>query len=125
MQFSRAFFLSSACTTHQGASWVWYDNSSADSKSAPGKPIAVRTPREAIDAGIAYMTEDRKGKGLLLQEQLGPNLTLSSLKRFHPALLLNTSREAEALSQTIERYDIRLGSLDVRAGQLSGGLIFL
>jgi ribose transport system ATP-binding protein len=86
-----------------------------------GKPIAVRTPREAIDAGIAYMTEDRKGKGLLLQEQLGPNLTLSSLKRFHPALLLNTSREAEALSQTIERYDIRLGSVDVRAGQVSGG----
>jgi ribose transport system ATP-binding protein len=86
-----------------------------------GQPITVRSPREAIDAGIAYMTEDRKGKGLLLQEQLGPNLTLSSLKRFHPALLLSTSREAEALSQAIERYDIRLGSFDARAGQLSGG----
>ena len=35
-----------------------------------GQPITVRSPREAIDAGIAYMTEDRKGKGLLLQEQL-------------------------------------------------------
>jgi ribose transport system ATP-binding protein len=86
-----------------------------------GKPIAIRTPREAIDAGIAYMTEDRKGKGLLLQEQLPPNLTLSSLKRFHPGPFLSAGREGEALSEAIERYDIRLGSLDVRAGQLSGG----
>ncbi len=39
--------------------------------------------REAIDAGIGYMTEDRKGKGLLLQEKLAPNLTLSALGRFH------------------------------------------
>jgi ribose transport system ATP-binding protein len=86
-----------------------------------GQPIAIGSPREAIDAGIAYMTEDRKGKGLLLQEQPGPNLTLSSLKKFYPALLLNIGREADVLSQAIERYDIRLGSVDVRAGQLSGG----
>jgi ribose transport system ATP-binding protein len=86
-----------------------------------GKSVAIRNPREAIDAGIAYMTEDRKGKGLLLQERLGPNLTLSALKRFYPAPFLNTGREAEAVSEAIERYDIRLGSLEVRAGQLSGG----
>jgi ribose transport system ATP-binding protein len=86
-----------------------------------GKPIAIGTPREAIDAGIAYMTEDRKGKGLLLQEQLPPNLTLSSLARFHPGPFLNTGKEAEALLDVIERYDIKMGSRDVRAGQLSGG----
>ncbi len=86
-----------------------------------GKSLTLGTPRQAIDAGIAYMTEDRKGKGLLLQEQLPPNLTLSSLKRFHPAPFLNAAKEAEALSDAIERYDIRLGSRDVRAGQLSGG----
>ena len=37
--------------------------------------------RAAIDAGIGYLTEDRKGKGLLLQERLAPNLTLSALAR--------------------------------------------
>jgi ribose transport system ATP-binding protein len=86
-----------------------------------GRAIEIRGPRQALDAGIAYMTEDRKGKGLLLQEQLAPNLTLASLKRFHPGLLVDQRKEADALTDAIERYDIRVGSRDVRAGQLSGG----
>jgi ribose transport system ATP-binding protein len=86
-----------------------------------GRAIEIRTPRQAIDAGIAYMTEDRKGKGLLLQEPLAPNLTLSSLQRMHPGILIDRSKEVVALDDAIDRYDIRLGSRDARAGQLSGG----
>jgi len=86
-----------------------------------GKPIHIHSPREAIDAGIGYLTEDRKGKGLLLQERLAPNLTLSALARFHPGLLIRERREAVALEEAVEDYDIRLKSLRVRAGQLSGG----
>jgi ribose transport system ATP-binding protein len=43
------------------------------------------------------------------------------LKRFHPGLLVDQRKEADALTDAIERYDIRVGSRDVRAGQLSGG----
>ncbi|HWK68887.1 MAG TPA: sugar ABC transporter ATP-binding protein [Rhizobiaceae bacterium] len=84
-------------------------------------PIRIRSPREAMDAGIGYLTEDRKGKGLLLQERLAPNLTLSALGRFHPGVVLRRRREAEALSKAVSSYDIRLKSLNVKAGQLSGG----
>ncbi|TCL64116.1 sugar ABC transporter ATP-binding protein [Rhizobium sp. BK251] len=86
-----------------------------------GKPINIHSPRAALDAGIGYLTEDRKGKGLLLQERLAPNLTLSALQRFHPGLLMRRRREQSALTEAVDQYDIRLKSLSVKAGQLSGG----
>jgi ribose transport system ATP-binding protein len=86
-----------------------------------GKPIRIHSQREAIDAGIGYLTEDRKGKGLLLQEQLAPNLTLSAIGRFHSGLFMRRRREAAALAKAVEDYDIRLKSLKASAGQLSGG----
>jgi ribose transport system ATP-binding protein len=86
-----------------------------------GKPIRIKSPLEAIEAGIGYLTEDRKGKGLLLHERLGPNLTLSALSRFFPHLSLRKRRESRALVEAVDQYDIRLRSLNLRAGQLSGG----
>ncbi len=86
-----------------------------------GKSINIHSARAAIDAGIGYLTEDRKGKGLLLQERLAPNLTLSALQRFHPGLLMRRRREQTALTQAVDQYDIRLKSLGMKAGQLSGG----
>lgn len=86
-----------------------------------GKAIDIHSPRAALDAGIGYLTEDRKGKGLLLQERLAPNLTLSALGRFHPGLLMRRKREQAALSEAVDQYDIRLRNIGVKAGQLSGG----
>lgn len=86
-----------------------------------GKPITIHSARQAIDAGIGYLTEDRKGKGLLLQERLAPNLTLSSLSRFHPGFFIRRRKETAALTAAVEDYDIRLKSLRLTAGQLSGG----
>lgn len=86
-----------------------------------GKPVQLRSPRAAMEAGIGYLTEDRKGKGLLLHERLAPNLTLSALGRFHPGLWLRKRREAAALQTAVRTYDIRLKSPQARAGQLSGG----
>ncbi|MGO4353075.1 sugar ABC transporter ATP-binding protein [Rhizobium sp. RAF36] len=86
-----------------------------------GKSIDIHSPRAALDAGIGYLTEDRKGKGLLLHERLAPNLTLSALGRFHPGLLVRRRREQEALTEAVNQYDIRVKDIGVNAGQLSGG----
>ena len=86
-----------------------------------GKPVHFQSQRAAIDAGIGYLTEDRKGNGLLLQERLAPNLTLSALGVFHPGLSMGRRREAMALEKAVETYDIRVKSLSAKAGQLSGG----
>ena len=85
-----------------------------------GQPIQIRMPEEAHRAGIAYLTEDRKGKGLVTRMPLDENLTLQSLERFATPLI-DRSAEKEALREAVERYDIRAGRLDARAGELSGG----
>ncbi|MBB3948805.1 sugar ABC transporter ATP-binding protein [Aureimonas jatrophae] len=86
-----------------------------------GRGLAIRHAADAIAAGIGYLTEDRKGKGLLLDETMAPNLTLSALQRFHPGIGLDRRRENAATDETIRRYDIRVRGRGVRAGQLSGG----
>ena len=86
-----------------------------------GKDIAERSVRSLMDAGLVYLTEDRKGKGLLLDEELGPNLTLQALDSVNPSTVLNRRAEMSALKQAVSEYDIRVRSLTLTAGQLSGG----
>jgi ribose transport system ATP-binding protein len=72
-------------------------------------------------AGAVYLTEDRKGKGLLLEESIASNLTLAALDRFRRGLLIDRPKEAKALDEAIRRFDIRVGDKDILAGQMSGG----
>jgi ribose transport system ATP-binding protein len=74
-----------------------------------------------MNAGLVYLTEDRKGKGLLLNERLGPNLTLQALDAVNPGPRLDRRAEARALDQAVKEYDIRVRSLAIDAGKLSGG----
>jgi ribose transport system ATP-binding protein len=72
-------------------------------------------------AGIVYLSEDRKGKGLLLQQDLRINLTLASLGRFVRGLVIDRRKERAALDAAIGEFDIRTGRKEMLAGQLSGG----
>ena len=91
-----------------------------------GRPLSQRRLRQRSvkewqAQGLVYLTEDRKGKGLLLDEMLAPNLTLQALKQVHPGLVLDNRRELAEVQQAVEEYDIRVGSVHLSAGQLSGG----
>jgi ribose transport system ATP-binding protein len=80
-----------------------------------------RNARDALKAGAVYLTEDRKGKGLLLEESLGLNLTLAALDGFQRGPLVDAARERRALDEAIQRFDIRVGDKGLNAGQMSGG----
>ncbi|GGA90063.1 ABC transporter ATP-binding protein [Brucella endophytica] len=86
-----------------------------------GKPVHFRNAKQSMDAGIVYLSEDRKGKGLLLGQNLKTNLTLAGLDRFVRGVLIDRKREDEALDKAIRDFDIRTRSRDLTAGQLSGG----
>lgn len=86
-----------------------------------GEPVAFSDIGEAIDAGLVYMTKDRKGKGLLLNIGLQRNLTLLTLKRHIKGGFLNEASEVEAMERATRRFDIRARDASVRVGQLSGG----
>ena len=78
------------------------------------------SPRAALDAGIAYLTEDRKERGLLLRKGMRENLTLQSLADFTRGLIDETAEE-KALDRAISDFDIRAPHRAVEVGNLSGG----
>lgn len=86
-----------------------------------GAAIAHRSVDAWQRVGLVYLTEDRKGKGLLLEEPLAGNLTLQALDVVHPRLALDRRREATELDRALVEYDIRVRSARLDAGQLSGG----
>ncbi|PIL21750.1 hypothetical protein P775_02750 [Puniceibacterium antarcticum] len=86
-----------------------------------GRTISSPNVKRMMEAGLVYLTEDRKGKGLLLNDRLGPNLTLQALDAVNPGLQLDRRREMHALDHAVEEYDIRARSLGMDVGNLSGG----
>jgi ribose transport system ATP-binding protein len=86
-----------------------------------GKDVHFRDAREAMAAGIVYLSEDRKGKGLLLQQNLRINLSLAALDKFTKGSFIDGAAEETALDRAIKDFDIRTRRRDLLAGQLSGG----
>ncbi|MGO4128431.1 sugar ABC transporter ATP-binding protein [Inquilinus sp. YAF38] len=85
------------------------------------KPARFATVRDSMAAGIVYLSEDRKGKGLLLAQDLRINLTLAALKRFTRGPVIDTAKEWQELDRAITAFDVRTRRKDLLAGQLSGG----
>ncbi|PXA99378.1 ABC transporter ATP-binding protein [Nostoc sp. 3335mG] len=86
-----------------------------------GRPTNFTQVAQSVDSGLAYMTKDRKGKGLLLNMGLRPNLTLLTLKKHLRAGFLDNSSEERALERAVRRFDIRARDASVAVGRLSGG----
>jgi ribose transport system ATP-binding protein len=85
-------------------------------------PARIRSPRDAVRAGIAFVTEDRKAEGLLLPQPVRANLTLPSLRRWAGALgTLAPRREAREAARWIEQLRIRCHSGEQPVVELSGG----
>ena len=93
----------------------------AGSVDVNGLPTHFANLSESVEAGLAYMTKDRKGKGLLVNMGLTPNLTLLTLDRHIRHFLLDPASEAQALDRAVRRFDIRTRDPSMRAEQLSGG----
>ena len=72
-------------------------------------------------AGLAYMTKDRKSKGLLLGSDMTSNLTLQSLDQHGRFGYLSPASERKALARARRRFDIRVRDASVVAGRMSGG----
>ena len=84
------------------------------------RELPARLLALAARHGLAYLTEDRKGHGLLLAMPMRPNLTLLALERFAHGLI-DEKAEDRALDTAIAEFDIRAPSRSVRVGNLSGG----
>lgn len=85
-----------------------------------GEHAVFKNLSAARSKGIAYLTKDRKGSGLLLEKGLSFNFSLFSLGKISKALI-DTRAEAAAFEKAIDTFDIRMKDDSISAGQLSGG----
>lgn len=86
-----------------------------------GKPVDLSTVSGAIAAGMAYVTEDRKHLGLILEESIRFNTTLSNLKGVSAGGVLNEGEETRVAERYRAQMATRTPSVMQKVGNLSGG----
>jgi len=97
----------------------------ADSGSvAIGTPpvtVTVASPADAVRHGIALITEDRKGEGLLLPQSIGANMALGNMAAISSSGWLDTQAQEALAQRQIDAMHIRSSSTSQRVSELSGG----
>ncbi len=86
-----------------------------------GEEVELATPREAIGAGIGYVSEDRKSLGLVLIQDVKTNITNSSLDKLSRAGVVDSFREVEAAEGYRRSLNIKTPSITQVVRNLSGG----
>jgi len=87
-----------------------------------GRGIEIRSPHQAMRAGIAYLSEDRRGRGLSMPQSVTANITLATLRRYVSKLRLVDTRRERSVAEGFRRMlSIRTPSLDTPVEDLSGG----
>lgn len=86
-----------------------------------GKPVDVSTVAKAIEAGISYVTEDRKALGLILDEPILRNISLANLMGIATRSVLDKRREAQVAEGYRKKLAIRTPGVQQKVVNLSGG----
>ena len=86
-----------------------------------GKEVKLHSPRQAIEAGIAYVTEDRKGNGLILSNPISVNTTLANLKGVTRRGVIDKDKELAVAEEYRAKLRTKTPSVLQNVGNLSGG----
>ncbi|MBE5847094.1 MAG: sugar ABC transporter ATP-binding protein [Lachnospiraceae bacterium] len=86
-----------------------------------GEKVHITSPKQAIAHNIAFLTEDRKGQGLVLSQSVKVNLILSSMKSFKSGLFLSDKKMFDTAKANIADLKIKTPTEEEVVGQLSGG----
>ncbi|MEE9192033.1 MAG: sugar ABC transporter ATP-binding protein [Candidatus Aerophobetes bacterium] len=86
-----------------------------------GRKIQINSPRDAIRAGIGFLSDDRKTEGLVLCRSIRENVALPTLGERKVWGFINRKEEKEAVASQVKALDIRTTSIEQEAQFLSGG----
>jgi D-xylose transport system ATP-binding protein len=86
-----------------------------------GRPVDIESPQDAIKAGLALVSEDRKRYGLLLDFPLSQNLTLAGLEKVSSRGVINQAAEISIARGFVNELRIRASSVESPVNALSGG----
>ena len=85
------------------------------------KSVVLDSPKAAIEHGIAYVSEDRKSEGLILEETISQNITIANLKKISRYGILDFFRQNMFAEQYVKDIDIKTPSILQQVKYLSGG----
>ncbi|MDD6022827.1 MAG: sugar ABC transporter ATP-binding protein [Oscillospiraceae bacterium] len=86
-----------------------------------GKSVNLKTERDAIDAGLAYVTEDRKGNGLILEQTIAVNNTMARMEKVCNRGIIDVPKENRVAEEYKEALKTKTPTVQQQVGNLSGG----
>ena len=86
-----------------------------------GEKVEFKKPADAIKSGIAYVTEDRKGEGLVLSMSIAHNITLPSMKELSRKIFIKQKEEKDRVRKEIADLKVKTTSPNLAVKNLSGG----
>ncbi len=98
-----------------------YGSGIAGSLKIHGREVDLKTPREAIEAGLAYVTEDRKGNGLVLSNPIRVNTSLANMKSVSERGVIDVDKEYAVAVEYKDKLKTKTPTVEQNVGNLSGG----
>ena len=86
-----------------------------------GTAVSFASPSAAMDAGIAYLPEDRHQEGLVLDFSIAQNVSLPILPRLFPRFIVDTARERAVAREYTDQFNVKMTGVEQLVGALSGG----
>jgi ribose transport system ATP-binding protein len=86
-----------------------------------GKPVSIRSPRQALRLGIGLVPEDRKQQGLFLSQSVAFNVTISNIRNSLRGGFINQRKEKSSVERFVKSLQIKTPTLQARVSNLSGG----
>ncbi len=86
-----------------------------------GKKVVIKSPQDAVNAGIGYLSEDRKRYGIIVEKTVAENTTMASLEHFTNGLFIDKSKEKEAAVEYVDKLKTKTPTVDTKVVSLSGG----
>lgn len=99
------------CYGHNVSGEIWLN----------GEKIKKRNPSDIIKQGISYLSEDRKGNGLVLIQSIKKNISMASLNSLSKMAVINESKEIKSVEKYISSLRIKTPSMEQKVDHLSGG----
>ncbi|WP_332631364.1 sugar ABC transporter ATP-binding protein [Halalkalibacter flavus] len=86
-----------------------------------GKETLIKSPKDAIRAGLAFITENRKTEGLILDDSIKNNMSIASLKKYKRGPFIHWEKIKQSTEDYTRELQIRPGNIEKHARKLSGG----
>jgi rhamnose transport system ATP-binding protein len=86
-----------------------------------GEPVVIESPGQAVAMGIAYVPEDRRKHGVILEMSVASNVTLATLQTISNIGMLDFDKERQVATDLVERLGVKTPSIESPVGNLSGG----